>query len=58
MLVICTLNDATLAKGASVPTTNADPVWVFDWLPVEIMLPLPQPAATNAAAVMESSASL
>jgi hypothetical protein len=59
MLVIWTLKEMTLAMGASVPTTKAGPVEVEDPLEfaVETREPLPQPAATNAAAVSERSAS-
>jgi hypothetical protein len=48
MLVTCTLNETTLAIGASVPTTNEDPVGVFELLIVVVML-LPQPATRKMA---------
>ena len=56
MLLICTARDVTLAMGASVPTTNAEPVVVLD---VELtMEPLVQPVATMTAADSKRNASL
>jgi hypothetical protein len=60
MLSTGTVNDNTLASGASVPTTNAGPVSVVS-VPVPVELdttepPLPQPAISNAAAANETNA--
>ena len=46
--LICTLNETTLAIGASVPTTNDEPVGVVELVLEEVVL-LPHPTARNEA---------
>jgi hypothetical protein len=56
MFSTCTENDRTLAKGASVPTTNAGPVSTAGFVPLELVSALVQPAISNAAADNETNA--
>jgi hypothetical protein len=57
MLSTGTVNETTLATGASVPTTNAGPDSVVRVpVPVELVKALVQPAINNAAAVNETNA--
>jgi hypothetical protein len=55
MFSIGTVNEVTLAIGASVPTTNDEPVVVCGVVVVvDTVDPLPQPAINNAAAASET----
>jgi hypothetical protein len=56
MLSTGTVNETTLAIGASVPTTNDGPVCVAAVIGKVPFIPLVQPATTSAAAVRHTSA--
>jgi hypothetical protein len=56
ILSICTENETTLAIGASVPTTNDDPCCTVGVTgPDPVVPPPPQPAITNAAAMLATT---